>query len=145
MKDQKSIRDIMFENIQAGRDEEIMQGDILRNLAASKNRQDNYTREAFIYGANYYTIDKLKQISDDAKKYLFKDDMDVESIKIKISKESHPDIGQLENLYEIENKIQEVKQKLANDCDSSLKEDDSITSSLVNFVDWINGGDNNEN
>ena len=95
MKDKKSIRDIMFENIQAEHKEEIMQGDILKELEDSKTRQDNYIREAFIYGANYYTIDKLKQIRDDAKKYLFKD-IDVESIKTKISEELHPDIGQLE-------------------------------------------------
>lgn len=144
MKDKKSIRDIMFENIQAEHEEEIMQGDILRELENSKNRQNNYIKEAFIYGANYYTIDKLKQIRDDAKKYLFKD-IDVEGIKTKISEELHPDIGQLEALYKIENKIWEVKQKLANDCDSSLKEDSSICSSLVDFVDWINGGGNNEN
>ena len=140
----KSSREIMFENIKAGQQEEVKQGDLLKEIEISKTRQDNYKKEAFVYGVNYYTIEKLKQIQNDALKYLSKN-IDVDSIKIKISEESNPDIGTLEWLYNIENKILEVKNNLANDCDPFSKNDNLVKSSLINFVDWINGGDNNEN
>lgn len=132
----------MFENILAEHNEEIAQGDMLKQIAESKRRQNDYADEALIYGRLYYTSEKLQQIQEDARKYLHKN-IDVSEIKDKISEDSKSDIGELESLYNIENKIMEVKEKLDCDCDPFLPESNLIKSSLIKFVKSINGGDNN--
>lgn len=144
MEEKKSIRDIMYENIQAEHNEEIKQGNILKELADSKKRQNDYTKDAFLYGANYYTDEKLKQIKKEAEEYLF-EVLDINDIKNKITDSTNPNLGELERLVNIENKIVEIKEKRANDCDPFSIKKGYISSKLIDLVDSINGGGSNEN
>ena len=143
MGEKKSIRDIMYENILAAHNEEIKQGDILKELANSKIRQNDYKEKAFVYGANYFTDEKLKQIKKDADEILFKN-LDINDIKLKITNSAEPNLEELNRLISIEDKIVEIKNQIGNDSDSLSTKHSFFSSIMIGIVNTINGGDRNE-
>ena len=143
MKNKKSIREEMFENIQAMYNEDVKQGEIMKKFQESQNRKSEFLKEAFIYGANYYTEEKLKEIRGALQEYLY-EDIDIEDIKGKITNSTEPDIGTLEYLYKLEDKILEVKERLDNNCEPFPEKDGFLKSSIVGMIDWLNGGGSDE-
>lgn len=143
MGEKESFRERVLESIMAAHNEEVNQGDILKELANSKKRQNEYMDEAFICGAHYFTDKKLEQIKKDADEFLFRN-LDINDIKTKITNSAEPNLEELSRLIFLENKIAEIKDKKANDFDSLSEKHNFFSSLIIDLVDSINGGDRNE-
>lgn len=142
MQNEKNVRDLMYEKILEARNEEIKQGNLLKKISDSKKRQDEYQNDAYIYGAYYYTGEKLEQMRKDAWIYLH-EKLDVENIKNGIDNGLKLDISQLEKLHNMENKICQMRDILTNTIDSNEKK--KFSSPFIKIADRVNGGERNEN
>ena len=136
----ESIQEKLFERNKEGK----IQGDLMKQLAASIERQNKDDNDLRVYAAMYYTDEKIEKIDEESKQLLHKIDIDTDEWKKKCKDISQLKVEDVEKLLDREDEIYNMQKKLMDIAQSSnnVPKQKSI---LINLIDFLSGGNNDEN
>ena len=136
----ESIQEKLFERNKEGK----IQGDLMKQLAASIERQNKDDNDLRVYAAMYYTDEKIEKIDEESKQLLHKIDIDTDEWKKKCKDISQLKVEDVEKLLDREDEIDNMQKKLMDIAQSSnnVPKQKSI---LINLIDFLSGGNNDEN
>lgn len=139
-----NIRDEILDLMVERQNEIILQADYLKLIGESKGKEEKFKNETIILAANYFTRKKLEEISSDSIKYLKKNDINVEEIEGMFSDVSKIKFEMVERLIYREGEIEEWKVRLNNLSEPFSYEKEMLKQKMIQKVNDINGGSDNE-
>ena len=139
-----NIRDEILDLMVERQNQIILQADYLKLIGESKGKEEKFKNETIILAANYFTRKKLEEISRDSIKYLKKNDINVEEIEGMFSDVSKIKFETVERLIYREGEIEEWKVRLNNLSEPFSYEKEMLKQKMIQKVNDINGGNDNE-
>ena len=139
-----NIRDEILDLMCKRQNENVQQADYLRLIYESKEKEEKFKERALVLSANYFTREKIEEIANDSKKYLKKNDIDVEELEDTFSDSSKIDINIVERLIYRESQIQNWKTEFNSFSEPFSSEKALFKQKIIHMVNDINGGSSNE-